>query len=130
VDARDLAFERGLFRIAAIYGAAALLPMYFTPPTGMTHAVYYYGFVGVALAWQAAFWIIARDPARYRWLILPGVLEKVSFGAAASYLYAEGEVPDLIALGGAVDLCLAVLFAMAFVRLGTPAEPSDAGGAG
>jgi hypothetical protein len=125
MTARDLVFIRWLFRGAAVYGALALLPMYFMPPTGLTHAVYYYGFVGVAFAWQVAFWFIATDPVRYRWFILPGVIEKVGFGYAAAYLFAKGQVPDLIALGGVIDLWLAVLFVMAFIRLGTPADAAS-----
>ena len=52
------------------------------PPPGMSHPLFYYGFVGVALAWQVAFWLIARDPVRYRWFIVPGVIEKVEIPQA------------------------------------------------
>ena len=61
-------FASRVFRIAAIYGLIVLVPQYFmegkigrdTPPP-ITHAEYFYGFVGVALAWQPAFLLIARD---------------------------------------------------------------------
>lgn len=122
MTARDLRFIRWLFRIAAVYGAVALLPMYFMAPPGLSHPLFYYGFVGVAFAWQVAFWIIATDPVRYRWFIVPGVIEKAAFGYAAAYLFAKGKVPDLLALGGVIDMWLAVLFVMAFIRLGTPVE--------
>jgi len=41
---------------------------------------YFYGFVGVGLAWQITFLIIARDPARFRPIMIGGILEKVLFG--------------------------------------------------
>jgi hypothetical protein len=124
MTARDLAVVRWLFRGAAVYGALALLPMYLMPPPGLTHPVYYYGFVGVALAWQLAFWIVASDPVRYRMLILPGIVEKLGFGVAASYLHLTTALPLTLALGGALDLAMAALFAWVFVRLGTPADPN------
>lgn len=123
---RDLGSVRWLFRGAALYGALALLPMYFTPPPGLAQPVFYYGFIGVALAWQLAFWIIASDPVRYRLLILPGIVEKLGFGIAASYLFMTAELPLTLALGGAVDLAMAALFGWAFVRLGAVERASTA----
>jgi hypothetical protein len=35
-------------------------------PPAITHPEFYYGFVGIATAWQVAFVIIGRDPERYR----------------------------------------------------------------
>ena len=60
-------FSRWLFRIAGIYGLIVLVPQYFleskigeqTPPA-ITHPEYFYGFVGVGIAWQIAFLIIAQ----------------------------------------------------------------------
>jgi hypothetical protein len=109
-----------LFRGAAAYGVVALLPMYFDPPAGMSHPVFYHGFIGVALAWQFAFWLIATDPVRYRLVILPGIVEKLGFGGAALVLFAQGRLADpLLALGGALDLAFAAMFAWAFLRLGS-----------
>ena len=73
---------RCVFTVAGIYGIAALLPQYFleqqvglqTPPP-ITHAEFFCGFLGVALAWQVAFLIIARDPLRFRPLMVPSILE-------------------------------------------------------
>ena len=109
---------------AAAYGLIALLPMYFDAPEGLTHPLFYYGFIGVAGAWQFAFLLIAQDPVRYRLLILPGIVEKLGFGLAALVLFAQGRLDDpLLALGGALDLAFAAAFAWAFVRLSaTPAR--------
>ena len=112
------AFARRLFTIAAVYGLLALLPQYAIVPVGLSHPEYFYGFIGVASAWQFAFLIVAYDPLRYRLLILPGVLEKLGFGIAALVLYAQGRSPAPIALAGGVDLLFVASFVWAFVRLG------------
>jgi hypothetical protein len=120
-------FARRVFLIAGIYGLIVLLPQYALEnrigvdhPPAITHAEYFYGFVGVALAWQIAFLIIAGDPVRYRLMMLPGILEKVNFGAAAIALYAQGRLPSIMLLAAGVDLIFAALFAVAFWR--TPAN--------
>ncbi|MDT9000747.1 hypothetical protein RQP53_15835 [Paucibacter sp. APW11] len=119
-------FARRLFTVCGIYGLIALLPQYFMEqrlgqdfPPAITHPEHFYGFLGVALAWQIAFLIMAREPLRYRPLILPAVLEKLGFGLAALTLFALQRAPALVALGGAVDLLMAALFALAYWRLGS-----------
>jgi len=119
--ARTVARSRWLFRIAAAYGLLALLPMYFQAPTDLTHPEFYYGFIGIASAWQLAFLLIAQDPVRYRLVILPGIVEKLGFGIPALVLYAQGRAPALVALGGGLDLLFAAAFAWAFVTLGRAA---------
>jgi hypothetical protein len=117
-------FARRVFLIAGIYGIIVLLPQYFaeaglgpeiTPP--LTHPEHFYGFIGVALAWQFAFLVIARDVRRYRMLMLPAVLEKLSFGVAALALYGSGRTAGLVAFFGGIDLILGALFAAAFWSL-------------
>ena len=113
---------RWLFRIAAAYGLIALLPMYFQVPLGLTRPEFYFGFIGVATAWQFAFLIIAADPVKYRLLILPGIVEKLGFGIPVLWLYAQGRAPLPMALGGGVDLLLVALFAWAFTTLSRSRE--------
>jgi hypothetical protein len=52
-----------------------------TPPP-ITQPEFFYGFVGVSLAWQVLFLFLARDPQRYRLMMLPSILEKISYGIA------------------------------------------------
>ncbi len=118
---RDSRFARLVFLTAGIYGVIVLLPQYFLEaqigrdyPPPISHPEHFYGFIGVALAWQAAFLVIASDVRRYRLLMLPAVLEKLSFGLAAALLYAAGRTAGAVAAAGAVDLVLAVLFFAAF----------------
>ena len=53
-------------------------------PTLIERPEHFYGFIGVARAWQVIFLIVASDVMRYRPLMLAGVLEKLSFGAAVA----------------------------------------------
>jgi hypothetical protein len=114
-------FARRVFLIAGIYGLLVLPPHYLmekkigrdTPPA-ITHPEFFYGFVGVATAWQVAFLIIARDPVRYRLMMIPGILEKVGFGAAALVLYAQSRLAPMMLAAGIGDLIFAALFAAAF----------------
>lgn len=117
-------WQKRIFQGAGVYGILALAPQYFLEnkigldfPPPITHPEHFYGFLGVALAWQVVFLIIARDVVRYRALMLPAVLEKVSFGAAAWALWAQGRVPAAIVFFGSVDLMLAALFAGAYRSL-------------
>jgi hypothetical protein len=112
---------RVVFRIAAVWGVIVLAPLYFLfdtigtmDPPPITHPGFYYGFVGVGLTWQIVFWIISRDPVRYRALMIPAILEKASWGIAVIVLVRESRMrrPDLLLAG--VDLLLGVLFAVAF----------------
>ena len=114
-------FARRVFLIAAVYGVVVLLPQYFMEarvgrdfPPPITHPEHFYGFVGVALAWQVLFVVIARDPVRYRPAMLPAILEKLSFGVPAVVLFAQGRLATLVFGAGLLDLVLALLFLVAY----------------
>ena len=116
-------FARRVFSGAGIYGVIVLLPMYFMEaaigrdyPPPITHPEHFYGFVGVALTWQIVFLLIARDVRRYRLMMLPSILEKLTFGIPAWVLYATGRAPGSIAAAGSIDLLLGLLFVLAFLR--------------
>jgi hypothetical protein len=75
-------FARRVFWVSGVYGFLILGPQYFMEgkinvdnPPAITHAEYFYGFIGVGRAWQFLFLVIARDPVRYRLAILPAILE-------------------------------------------------------
>ena len=123
-------FARRTFQIAGIYGLLALVPMYFLEgrigrdfPPPITHPEYFYGFLGVAVAWQFAFLVISRDPVRFRPLMIPAVLEKATFGLAAVALWLGGRVPAPVLAFGLIDLTLGVLFVVAYLR--TPPSPGE-----
>ena len=123
-----MVFAKRVFLIAGIYGLIVLVPQYFLEaktgrdyPPAITHPEFFYGFVGVAAAWQVAFLIIARDPVRCRLMMIPSMLEKLSFGVAAIVLFQQERVPVLILLAGIGDLVFCVLFVVAYQRTGRAA---------
>ena len=116
-------FAKVVFLMAGIYGLLALLPQYFLEdyngrnyPPPITHPEYYYGFIGVAVAWQVVFLIMAKDPLRFRPLMIAAVLEKVSFGIVAVILYLQQRLSPSLFVAGLIDLILAALFVAAYVK--------------
>ena len=116
-----------VFWVAGMWGLLVLAPLYFmfdligrNDPPPITHPGFFYGFVGVALAWQVAFIFIATDPVRYRPLMIPSVLEKVTYGAAVVTLVSQGRMhgSDLVFAG--TDLLLGLLFVIAYFKTPTP----------
>ena len=66
--------------------------------------------IGVALAWQVVFLLIARDPLKYRVFMLPAVLEKTAFSIAVFVLFARQRISIDMLLAGSFDFVLGVLF--------------------
>jgi hypothetical protein len=117
---------RIVFLVAGIYGLIVLLPLYFMEaqtgrdyPPPITHPEYYYGFVGVAVAWQLAFLVISRDPLRHRPLMLPSVVEKASFGIAGAVLFIQGRLSSFMFGAAMADSVLGVLFIIAWIATST-----------
>lgn len=105
------------FYFAAVYGAVTLVPAYFlesrlVPPP--SHPEQFYGFLGVALAWQFAFLVISLDVARFRPLMPVAVAEKLAFGVPAVVLHLQGRAPAPVLVLGLVDLAFAGLFLAAY----------------
>lgn len=116
-------FAKRVFLIAAIYGFIVLLPQYFLEektgrdfPPAITHPEYFYGFIGIAVAWQMVFLTISRDPIRYRPLMPVAVVEKIAFGIPAIALYLTGRLSGQMLGAGILDLFLGVLFVIAYKR--------------
>ena len=116
-------FARLVFLIAGIYGLVVLLPMYFLEertgrdfPPPINHPEYYYGFIGVAVAWQILFLILAKDPKRYRPLMIPAILEKAAFGLPAIILFLQNRISMFTLGAGIVDLSLGLLFIVAYLK--------------
>ncbi|HVF22642.1 MAG TPA: hypothetical protein VM941_06195, partial [Pyrinomonadaceae bacterium] len=104
-------------------GLLVLLPLYFMEeqtgrdyPPPITHPEYYYGFIGIAVAWQLVFLVLSRDPVRYRPLMLPAIVEKVSFGIPVAILYLQQRVSGFILGAAMMDSLLGVLFLIAYLR--------------
>jgi hypothetical protein len=116
-------FARLVFLIAGIYGLIVVTPQYFLEsktghdfPPPITHPEFYYGFIGVTLAWQVLFLMLSRDPARYRPLMIPAVLEKAGFPIAIAVLFLQHRVSAFMLGFALVDLVLGILFIAAYLK--------------
>jgi len=116
-------FAKIVFQVAGIWGFLVLTPLYFlfdvigrNDPPPITHPGFFYGFVGVALAWQVAFIFIATDPARFRPLMIPSILEKVSWGAAVIVLVLQQRMHKSDLVFAVADLLLGLLFVIAYFK--------------
>ncbi len=116
---------RRVYTIAGIYGIIVLLPLFAGAtrfaqdhPPPLTHPVFFWGFAGVAMAWQVAFLIIARDPVRYRPLMIATILEKLIFGIATVALFLAGEASTTFLGAALVDLVLGGFFLLAWIKTG------------
>jgi hypothetical protein len=125
-------FAKVVFWVAGIWGLLVITPLYFMfdligkqDPPAITHPGFYYGFVGCALAWQIAFLFIAREPVRFRPMMVPSMVEKITYGVAVVALVMQGRTNQRDLVFAATDLGLGVLFVAAFVKTG--AREGEAG---
>jgi hypothetical protein len=120
-------FAKVVFWIAGIWGLLVITPLYFMfdligrkDPPAITHPGFYYGFVGVALAWQLAFLVIARDPVRLRPMMIPSVVEKFTYGIAVVALVMQGRMHRSDLVFAATDSILGLLFVIAYLKTRVP----------
>ena len=118
-------FAKYTFLIAGVYGLIVLIPQYLLEnkigsdaPPAITHPEFFYGFIGVAVAFQLVFLLIASDPARYRAMILPSIVEKYSFAIAATLLFMQGRIANQMFAAAMIDAVLGLLFILSWFKLG------------
>ncbi len=116
-------FARIVFWIAAIWGFLIITPLYFMfnligekDPPPITHPAFFYGFVGVALVWQIAFIFIARDPIRFRPMMIPAILEKLVYSIPVIILVLQKRMNPTDLMFSATDLTLGAFFLAAYLR--------------
>lgn len=123
-------FARYTFLIAGIYGLIVMIPQYFLEekigtdnPPAITHPEFFYGFIGLTVAFQLVFIIISTDPRKYRTLIPACLVEKFSFVIAVAVLFITGRTSGPIVAGAAGDLLLGILFTVSWFTIAKqPAE--------
>jgi hypothetical protein len=122
-------FARIVFAAAAIWGVLLLAPLYFIfdligrqDPPPITHPAFYYGFVGVSLAWQIAFLIIASNPVRFHPFMIAAIVEKFTYAASLSVLYLQHRLHASDLAFGIIDFLFGILFVAAFLRTRATAE--------
>jgi hypothetical protein len=92
-------FARFVFIGAGVWGIAVLTPFYrlvdvtgrvYPPP--VDYQQFFWGFFGVALAWQIAFLVIGSNPVRFRPLMIPAVVEKFGWVVTLLVLRAQARI--------------------------------------
>lgn len=116
-------FARIVYLAAGVIGLIEIVPLYFyeatlnrTQPPPITHPEFYYGFLGVTLAWQVAFLVVARDPLRFRPIMPVTWIEKLLYPCAIGVLYSLGRVRSEMVPAAMLDLVWLALFVVAWVR--------------
>lgn len=112
-------FARAVFRLAGIYGLLTIVPMYglegqVSREVALTQPIFYYGFLGCALAWQIAFLLMSRDPRRYRPLIPAAIVEKFAYVLAVAVLWYGGRVHPSVLPFAAIDAVWGILFVLSY----------------
>lgn len=124
-------FAKWVFLISGIYGLLVSLPQYFLEkqngidyPPPINHPEYFYGFIGVVVAWQVLFLVLAKDPVRYRPMMIPAMLEKFSFIIAVTILFFQQRVSAMVFGFGVLDLIIGVVFVIAYLKTGVREQAS------
>ena len=119
-------FAKIVFIAAGVWGIVVLTPLYFlvdvtgrqyAPPTA--YPQFFYGFLSVAMAWQIAFLVIGSSPARFRLLMIPSILEKLSYVVTLAVLRGQARISAADAMAAWPDLLLGALFIAAFAKTST-----------
>jgi hypothetical protein len=130
-------FAQRVFTGAGIWGLVVLAPLYFSfdligrqYPPPITHPDFFYGFAGVAIAWQIAFLVIGRDPDRFQPMMLAAILEKFGYVATLTVLFLQGQLRLGQFAVAIPDFALGILFVLSFFKVSAaraaPATPSAA----
>ena len=116
-------FAKIVFIAAGVWCIIVLTPLYFlldvtgrryVPPTA--YPQFFYGFLSVAMAWQIAFFLIGSSPSRFRLLMIPSIIEKLSYVVTVAVLHGQARISATGAMAAVPDMVLGVLFIAAFAR--------------
>lgn len=117
-------FARIVFTCAGVWGLVVLLPLYFSLdligklyPPAITHPDFFFGFIGVGIAWQIAFLLIGRDPVGLQAMMGPAIVEKFIYVFSLTALYGNGSLRFGQFVVAVPDFVLGMLFVIAFFRV-------------
>ena len=117
---------RFVFIGAGIWGIAVLTPLYWLVDISGRHYAapnyypqFFYGFIGVAIAWQIAFLMIGSNPTRFRTFMIPAMIEKFGYVSTLLFLYSQSRISALDMQPAIPDGLLGLLFVVAFLRTRT-----------
>ncbi len=117
-------FARVVFLVAGVWGLVIVTPLYFLHdtiarqhPSLITDPQFFYSFLAVTMAWQLAFLVIGSDPARFRMLMIPSMVEKFGYVLSMLVLWMNGRTPVPDALTAVPDCLLGILFVVAYSQV-------------
>jgi len=117
-------FAKMVFVAAGVWGIVILTPFYFLfdaigrmYSSPINYPQGYYGFLAITMAWQFAFLVIGSNPARYRLMMIPSMVEKFAYVLTMGVLYIQGRIPVTDVLVISPDLLWGVLFVTAFAKM-------------
>ena len=117
-------FAKMVFVAAGVWGIVILTPLYFLfdvigrlYASPINYPQGYYGFLAITMAWQFAFLVIGSNPARYRLMMIPSMVEKFAYVLTMGVLYIQGRIPVTDVLVISPDLLWGVLFVTAFAKM-------------
>lgn len=116
-----MSFAKRVYQLAAIWGFLIITPLFFfekqmSVDGPMIYPQNYYGFLAVTFAWQICFWVISRDPVRFRPLMIPTLFEKFPIIVIYMVLWLQGRLVGTTLIFGFVDLIFGILFLLAYLR--------------
>ena len=117
-------FARIVFTCAGVWGLVVLVPLYFSRdligtlyPPAITHPDFFFGFIGVGIAWQIAFLLIGRNPVGLRAMMGPAIVEKFIYVFTLTALYGDGSLQFGQFVVAVPDFVLGTLFIIAFFKV-------------
>lgn len=115
---------RWTFRTAGIFGLIVMVPILFAEklieqimPPAVAHAEFFYGFVILNICWQILYLFVAKDPFRFRPMMIPAFLVKASAPAALLWLYLQGRISSQWITTAIMDGVFAMLFLASYLLL-------------
>jgi hypothetical protein len=118
---RHMKFAKWTFRTAGIFGLIVMIPMLFVEnlieqimPPSVNHPEFFYGFVVLNICWQILYLFLAKDPMRFRPIMIPAFLAKASAPVALIWLYLQGRISSQWITTSIMDGVFAILFLVSY----------------
>jgi hypothetical protein len=112
---------RWTFRAAGVFGLIVMVPMLFAEklieqimPPPVNHPEFFYGFVILNICWQILYLFLARDPIRFRLMMIPSFFAKASGPVALMGLYLQNRISSQWITTTILDGIFAMLFLVSF----------------
>ena len=109
------------FRTAGVFGLIVMIPMLFVEnlieqimPPPVNHPEFFYGFVVLNICWQILYLFLAKDPIRFRPMMIPAFLAKASAPVALIWLYLQRRISSQWITTSIMDGVFAILFLVSY----------------